>query len=240
MKKHGLEWVWMMVLVLCLAACGNKQAAVEGKLVDGKETPVGGMKIIATQVRPVKGYEQLETVTKADGSFRLTGLFPSSAYHLKPWSETSTANTAVAIDSAPPGETSMVPKPMVIRFTGLADGVIYDAQIDLEWLVGPDRDTNFAQAEQWVAACKVAGGGWAMPSQDELAMLYQQGVGKRNIDPLFKTSGWWAWSGADGVLIDQASPWRFGFSFTEGEENWNSKDHSRDGRVFAVRPHAKR
>lgn len=237
MKKHGLEWVWMMVLVLCLAACGSKQAAVEGKLMDGKGTPVGGMKIIATQVRPVKGYEQLETVTKADGSFRLTGLFPSSVYHLKPWSETSTANTAVAIDSAPPGETSVLPKPMVIRFTALADGVVYDSQTDLEWLVGPNRDTNFTQAEQWVASVSnVAGGGWAMPSQDELAMLYQQGVGERNIDPIFKTSGWWAWSGA----YDPASSWRFGFSFTKGDENWNFKDHSRDGRVFAVRSHAKR
>jgi hypothetical protein len=237
MKKHELKWVWMMVLVLCLAACGSKQAAVEGKLVDGKGTPVGGMKIIATQVRPVKGYEQLETVTKADGSFRLTGLFPSCVYHLKPWSETSTANTAVAIDSAPPGETSVLPKPMIIRFTALADGVIYDSQTDLDWLLGANRDFNFEQAEKWVASLStVAGGGWGMPSQDELTMLYQQSVGERNLDPLFKTTGWWAWAGE----YDPASSWRFGFSFAKGEENWNFKDHSRDGRVFAVRTHLKR
>jgi hypothetical protein len=237
MKKRGLEWVWMMVLALCLAACGDKQAAVEGKLVDGKGTPVAGMKIIASQVRPVKGYEQMETITKADGTFRLTGLFPSSVYKLRPWSETSTANTPVTIDSAPSGETSVLPKPMTIRFTGLADAVIFDSQTDLDWLVGPNRDTNFAQAEQWVASTgTVAGGGWAMPSQDELATLYQQGVGERNIDPLFKITGWWAWAGA----YDPASSWRFGFSFTKGDENWNFKDHSRDGRVFAVRPHSKR
>lgn len=115
--------------------------------------------------------------------------------------------------------------------------MIYDSQTDLEWLVGPNQNTNFAQAEQWVTSVgDESGGGWAMPSQDELAMLYKKGAGDRNIDPLFKTSGWWVWSDA----YDPASSWRFGFSFSGGEEYWNFKDRSRDGRVFAVRPHAKR
>lgn len=237
MKNLGLQWVWMMVLVLCLAGCGDKPAAIEGKLEDGKGTPVAGMKIIASQVRPVKGFDQLETITKADGTFRLTGLFPSSVYKLKAWSETSTANAPVTIDSAPPGQTSVHPKPMIIRFTALADGVIYDSQTDLDWLVGPNRDITFDQAEKWVAGLgTTAGGGWGMPTPDELSMLYQQGVGERNIDPMFKTSGWWTWAGE----YDPTSSWRFGFSFAKGEENWNFKDHSRDGRVFAVRSHLKR
>lgn len=243
MKKHEIGWVWMVVLALCLTACGDKQAAVEGKLVDGNGTPVAGMKIIASQVRPVKGYNgQLETITKADGSFRLTGLFPASLYTLRPWSETSTANASITIDSAPPGQTSVLPKPMTIRFTVLADGVIYDAITDLDWLVGPNRDTTFDQAQKWVASLgTTAGGGWGMPSQDELALLYQQGVGERNIDPLFKTTGWWVWAGwwAWTGAFDPASSWRFGFSFSRGQENWNSRDNSRDGRVFAVRSHLK-
>jgi hypothetical protein len=237
MKQHGVGWIWMVVFALCFAACGSKQSAVEGKLEDGKGRPVVGMKIIASQVRPVKGYDQLETITKADGTFRLTGLFPSSVYKLKAWSETSTANASVTIDSAPPGQTSVLPKPMTIRFTALSEGIIYDSHTELDWLVGPNRDINFEQAEKWVAGLDTtAGGNWGMPTQDELTMLYQQGVGERNIDPMFKTTGWWAWAGE----FDPSSSWRFGFSFSKGEENWNFKDHSRDGRVFAVRSHLKR
>jgi hypothetical protein len=242
MKKRGMEWVWMMVLALCLTACGDKQAAVEGKLVDGKGTPIAGMKIVAEPVLPVKGHDQLETITKTDGSFRLTGLFPASTYKLRPWSATSAAITAITIESAIPGQTSVLPKPMTIRFTALADGVIYDAQTDLDWIAGVDRDTTFDQAQKWVASLgTTGGGGWGMPSQDELALLYQQGLGERNIDPLFKTTGWWVWAGwwAWTGEFDPASSRRFGFSFYKGQENWNSKDHSRDGRVFAVRLHLK-
>jgi len=60
----------------------------------------------------------------------------------------------------------------------------------LEWVVGPDRDTNYEQAKQWVAACRLAGGGWRMPKLGELSTLYQEGVGERNMDTAFKTTGW--------------------------------------------------
>ncbi|MFH0730531.1 MAG: hypothetical protein V2B19_29825 [Pseudomonadota bacterium] len=242
MKKRGMEWVWMVVLALCLTACGDKLSAVEGKLVDGNGTPVAGIKIIASKVPPVNGHDQLETITKADGSFRLTGLFPASIYKLRYWAITSTANAPITIESAPPGQTSVLPKLMTIRFTALADGVIYDAQTDLDWLVGANRDTTFDQAQKWVASLgTTAGGGWGMPSQDELALLYQQGVGERNIDPLFKTTGWWVWAGwwAWTGEFDPTSSWRFGFSFSSGQENWNSREYLRDGRVFAVRSHLK-
>ncbi|MFH0727659.1 MAG: hypothetical protein V2B19_15125 [Pseudomonadota bacterium] len=237
MKKHGLKWVWMAVLSLCLSACGDDQATIEGILEDGKGVPVAGMKIIASQMQPVEGYDHLETITKADGTFRMSGLFRCSIYILKAWSETSTANAPLTIISGQPGQTSVLPQPMIIRFTAFADGVIFDSQANLDWLVGPNRDISFEQAEKWVAGqSTTAGGGWKMPTQDELSMLYQQGVGKRNVDPLFKTTGWWAWAGE----FDPSSACRLGFSFGKGEKNWNLKDNSRDGRVFAVRSHLKR
>lgn len=84
--KHRLAWVMMLLLTLWLAACnGGRQSAVEGKLVDWNGQPVAGVKIMASQVQPIKGYEQFEAVTKSDGTFHLRGLFPSSVYVLKPW-----------------------------------------------------------------------------------------------------------------------------------------------------------
>jgi hypothetical protein len=249
--KHGLICVAVLALGMALAACGvgGKSSAVEGKLVDGSGKPVAGVKITAAQVQPIKGYEQFEAVTGSDGSFRIRGLFPSSQYVLKPWSDKWTCETSATLDSAPQGETAILPQPMVIaqafsksggslvtdlatgktRMTVSSDGVIADTQSGLEWLVGPDRDTNYAQAEQWVAGCNVAGGGWRMPTRQELATLYQKGIGARNMDPAFKTTSTWVWA----EPRDSSSAWRF--NFYNGREDWGYRTYWHSYRVFAVR-----
>jgi len=247
--KLGLTWIWIMFLVLTLGACSSKQSAVEGKLVDGSGKPVAGVKIMAFQVQPLKGYEQLEAVTKSDGSFRLNGLFPSSQYVLKPWSDKWTCETAVEMNSAPQGETAILPSPMVIseafsksggspvlnfatgatRFAVSSEGVISDSQSGLDWVVGPDGDTNYEQAEELVATNKVAGGGWRMPTRQELNTLYQKGIGERNMDPAFKTTGYWVW----GEPRDSSSAWAF--DFYGGGEYWRDRSRSGDYRVFGVR-----
>ncbi len=225
--------IWLALLLVCamgLAACiGSKSSSVEGKLVDGNNKPVAGVKITAIQVQPIKGYEQFEAVTGADGSFALKGLLPSSAYVLKPWSDKWTTKVEAKVDSAPQGETAVLPQPMQIRFEVSAEGMIVDSQTGLMWVVGPDKDTNYAQAEQWAAACTVAGGGWRMPTKLELKGLYQQGVGERNMDPAFKTTGMWVWA----EPRDSSSAWGFGFGF--GGEDWINRDYSSYARVFGVR-----
>ena len=66
--KH--RFALILLLTVWLSACGGgKQSAIEGKLVDASGAPVAGVKITASQVQPLKGYEQFEAVTKADGSF---------------------------------------------------------------------------------------------------------------------------------------------------------------------------
>lgn len=92
----------MLLLTLCLAACGcGKQSAIEGRLVDAKGVPLAAVKVAAVQVQPLKGYEQFEAVTKADGAFRLSGLFPSSAYVLKISSDKWITSSAVHVQTAP-------------------------------------------------------------------------------------------------------------------------------------------
>ena len=249
MKKVSVCILVLSVAMFLPACGGGKQSAVEGKLVDWNGEPVSGVKITAAQVQPIKGYESFEAVTGVDGSFRIRGLFPSSQYVLKPWSDKWTANIEVNLDSAPQGETAVLPNPMKItqafskkggslvtdlatgatRFTVSEEGVIADSRTKLEWIAGPDRDTNYADAEQWVANCNVAGGNWRMPTRQELATLYQEGIGERNMDPAFRMTGWWVWA----EPRDSSSAWYFDFNL--GRENWFFRDYSSSYRVFGVR-----
>ncbi len=69
-----------------------------------------------------------------------------------------------------------------------------------------------------------------MPKRQELHSLYQQGVGDRNMDPAFKTTGWWIWAEPK----DSAAAWSFRLAF--GDEGSYSRDRSGTHRVFGVRP----
>ena len=244
MRNRLLALVALVLLVLGAGACsgvGGKSSAVEGKLMDWNGKPVAGVKITAAQVSPIKGYEQFEAVTSSDGSFKIKGLFPSSAYVLKPWSDKWNCKTEIKLDSAPQGETAVLPEAMKIpqafakdggsQVFDLASGKAYftDTDTGLEWVIGPDQDTNYAQAEQWVAACKVEGGGWRMPTRAELKTLYRSGVGERNMKKPITTSGWWVWAEPK----DSSSAW--GFNFSNGNEVWDYRDDSDDDRVFGVR-----
>jgi hypothetical protein len=111
------------------------------------------------------------------------------------------------------------------------NGIVYDKETCLEWYVGPDRDTTWYKAKSWVQNLTVGGGGWRMPTREELKTLYNKGAGKRNMTPLLKTTGWWVWS---AETKDSSSAW--GFYFIHGSEYWYSRDSSYYGeRAFAVR-----
>ncbi|MFH1091243.1 MAG: caspase family protein, partial [Pseudomonadota bacterium] len=114
--------------------------------------------------------------------------------------------------------------------TGLlkyANGVIFDPKTNLEWYVGPDRDTSWNDADQWVRSLSVGGFGWCLPTRDELRGLYKKGVGSRNRDPAFETTGGWVWSEAR----DSSSAW--GFTFNDGDADWSYRHNV--ARAFAVR-----
>lgn len=121
--------------------------------------------------------------------------------------------------------------PKAPRFVISPDGVIQDFEQGLEWIVGPDKDTNYNDAVKWVESCRVAGGGWRMPTRKELRGLYQKGKGDRNIDPVFKHTGWWVWA----ELRDSSSAWVV--LFFDGNEYWSNHYDSSDNRVFGVRSH---
>ncbi|OGR02319.1 MAG: hypothetical protein A2520_07280 [Deltaproteobacteria bacterium RIFOXYD12_FULL_53_23] len=131
-------------------------------------------------------YSNEDEAMRAEGQAELSRLREAAARQKREVGE-----KAKVAASRPPASVVDVAK---TRFTRTAEGVISDSQTGLEWVEGPDKDTNYAQAEQWVAACTVAGGGWRMPTNAEFKILDQKGVGARNIDPIFNTTGWRVWT----------------------------------------------
>jgi hypothetical protein len=114
--------------------------------------------------------------------------------------------------------------------------VVRDTKTGLEWVAGPDKDTNWTEAKRWVENLTVAGGGWRMPTIEELETLYEPGKGSRNMTTLLEISGWYAWSGEtkenfdlEGSLL--ARPLKFHY----GGSSWIPCSYSHPIRAIAVR-----
>jgi hypothetical protein len=130
--------------------------------------------------------------------------------------------------------------PVKTRFTKAANGVMSDSTTGLEWYVGPNRDTDWNQANDWTQSLAAAGGGWRMPTIPELKTLYQPGAGPNNVDPIFHTTGKLVWSSQTINAYTAGA-----FDFYSGEERWPSlMNHPsipvsertrRNYRAFAVR-----
>lgn len=117
------------------------------------------------------------------------------------------------------------------RFITRDNGIVLDTNTGLEWLAGPDRDTNWHEARTWVDSLAEAGSGWRMPTKRELQVLYANRPVSRNMTPLLQTTGEFVWTSeleSEGV---SAWGWRpyAGFAF------WLHRSSSDGNRGFAVR-----
>jgi len=121
------------------------------------------------------------------------------------------------------------------RYSVLPSGIIQDTKTNLEWLVGPDKDTSWDEAKAWVANISVSqyGTGWRMPTRQELPTIYEKGKGYCNIDPVFVSPReyLYVWSGE--LKDDSSSAWYLFFHY--GNELWHVRSNRSDGRVFSVR-----
>ena len=118
------------------------------------------------------------------------------------------------------------------RYRVSSEGVIHDPQTGLDWFVGPDKDTTWYEAKKFADNLTVSGGGWRLPSVEELRGIYEKGKGSRNMDPLFKTSGWWVWADDGGESSSSSAP---NFSFRAGLDYRDTRGDSLYFRGFAVR-----
>ena len=144
--------------------------------------------------------------------------------HLK-----KSADTPVPFSSSP-GDTGTRIIGRHDQFIAYANGVVYDKKTNLEWIVGPDRDTNWYDAKKWIENQRIAGGGWKMPTRKELRTLYKPGARGHNMTPLLKTTGLWVWS-----VESKGSSSAWGFGFSIGYEYWENRDAFRGARAFAFR-----
>ena len=110
------------------------------------------------------------------------------------------------------------------------NGIVRDTKTGLEWKVGPDKDTNWHEANSWVQSLTLDGGGWRMPTLDELEGLYNKGASLLNMTPLLKTTGWQVWS-----CENKNESFAWGFYFCRGGKGWDSHTFPYNFRVFAVR-----
>lgn len=115
------------------------------------------------------------------------------------------------------------------NFIAYANGIVRDTNTGLEWMVGPDRDMSWNEAQSWVESLTDEDD-WRMPKIVELSTLYQKGKGSRNMTPLLNMRGWWVWSGEGR---SRSSAWHF--FFYNGRQCRVNCDYSVDDRAFAVR-----
>ena len=111
-----------------------------------------------------------------------------------------------------------------------ANGIVKDTTTGLEWIVGPDKSTSWNEAKSWVRSLNLDGGGWRMPTMDELEGLYKNGKGDRNMTPLLKTTGSDVWSSTKGPSGARYFDFHVG-----GSRAWNDRYSGGRKRAFAVR-----
>ncbi|MFC1886988.1 DUF1566 domain-containing protein, partial [Thermodesulfobacteriota bacterium] len=116
------------------------------------------------------------------------------------------------------------------HYTAYDNGIVKDAKTGLEWIVGPDRDTGWNKAKSWVDNLTIDGGGWRMPTREELRSLRQERLIMGKLTPLLETTGSWGWS---GETVGSSSAWAF--NFFSGLEFWYDHSYSAKKRGFAVR-----
>jgi len=107
----------------------------------------------------------------------------------------------------------------------------------LEWYIGPDRDTSWYEAIEWLNNLKVTTGDeWRMPTRRDLKDLYDHSVSSNcKIKPT-SSSWFWVWTGEKKNDQDpNNSKMAWGFNFRRGLAFWGGCSESLRSRVFAVR-----
>ena len=217
MKSLCILFSVIIIVAFSCRVCSaeKKGSSVEGLVVDAQDKPLDGIKILATQQKPLKGYEKFEVKTKSDGTFVIKGLYPESKYIITPVTNNYNKRvTTIEIVSGPSGETKLMQYRMVLKFSPFNksnNGVITDTRYGLEWMRGP-KPMNYAQANEFATTFAIAGGGWRLPTITELHSLYNVEYKEDSgcsIDPLFNLDPCdKVWS---SELWDSIHPWSFSF-----------------------------
>ena len=95
-----------------------------------------------------------------------------------------------------PENTAPTPPPASgARFSKNASGVITDRKTGLQWLLGPDENMNWYEAENWIKEVNQSGAGWRLAQRDEIGGIFPGPDEAQKARQIFKTGGSWIWSG---------------------------------------------
>lgn len=87
----------------------------------------------------------------------------------------NTTQNQISTQQAPSSSTPTQSTENGKRYTVTSCGSVNDARTNLEWFVGPDRNTTWNDAQQWAIGLQACGGGWRMPTLEEIRALYDPG-----------------------------------------------------------------
>ena len=171
-----MKIAYRLFIVLLISAflfgCSEKKSSIEGKLQNGQGQPISGITVTFQQVQTSKGYEQFETKTLADGSFRIDGVMPSAEYIITPVSDNWKTKVTLKITTLAAGKILALSSPIVIRFNALKDGTVVDTKTGLQWLILGIPNLNSSTVLN--AVKKIDEGGftdWRLPTKTELSEL---------------------------------------------------------------------
>jgi hypothetical protein len=222
-------WFYLALVSLFVIGCGKK-SGLEGKVVDGKGQPLVNLKIVAKQVQPVKGYDQFETTTGADGIFRFEKLFPASQYVLAAqlddfFSEETTLQTGLE------EQTVNLPSQWAVRFMFSKEGLIVDSRTGFMWAPAPDQDITWDQANNYAQNIRAGGfSNWRLPSRQELESLYNPSSSNK-VHPAFYVMDKWVWT---AELSGSSYAWAYCFT-SSGIESPEMRSNYGDYKVLVVR-----
>ena len=60
------------------------------------------------------------------------------------------------------------------RFIKTPCGSIKDTETNLEWFVGPNKNMDFIEAQEWVNSLTACGGHWKVPTMSKLRAIFDK------------------------------------------------------------------
>jgi hypothetical protein len=242
MKKISVFSVLILMICFLLAgaACSEdrKGSAVKGKVVGRDGRPLAGIKVVAMLPDGdyKEGYDSFEVKTKPDGTFVIEGLYPGTYYRIV--CDSGQCNDQKErIRSLPYGETLKLGNDFVLIFSPFkvsSEGVIQDLRTGLEWAPVPLPTFNYDGAARYTKSLRLAGGGWRLPTVDELKDLFESGQSGCGLDWAFEDRYPASWASDSKGLSKQ---WLVRFSrFKVSTELWDQQSVPCDDcRVLPVR-----
>ena len=116
------------------------------------------------------------------------------------------------------------------RYVRYDNRIMCDCFDNREWYPGDDEDISWYDAEKWVRRLNVNGGGWRLPTIEQLKGLYRKNKRNDPITPLLLVEPTDVWSCEE---CGEASVW--GFNFIPGNAFRTYRTYKSRFRALATR-----